>query len=75
MRPESKIVPMNGYFYGALEYPAKTLYDNSTGDWYAMHTDGRIFNCHPKTNDRWPIRFQKYEYDADYHHIKEMINM
>lgn len=75
MRSQSEIVPMQGYWEGAIQYPKATRYDASNGNWYVMHTDGRIFNCHPKESGiRWPIRFSIRDYDLDYPRIKALFN-
>jgi predicted 2-oxoglutarate/Fe(II)-dependent dioxygenase YbiX len=69
----SKIIqPYAGYYEGGLEYPKAIRYHD--GDNFVMHTDGRIFNCHPRINGIWPIRFQIKEYDGNFQFVKELFS-
>lgn len=70
----SEIVEYPNYSLGAMNFPRAFRYDHTTGDWYVQHTDGRIYNSHPREGNYWPLRFQVREHDGNFHHVKDLFN-
>jgi hypothetical protein len=69
----SSIHPYPNYIEGAMKDP-KT-YVAHQGDNFVMGSDGKIYNCHPRINGLWPIRFEIKSYDSNYTFVTDILNL
>ncbi len=64
------IKPYPDYYMGALKFPKAVVHH--AGDNFVVHTDGRIFNCHPYTGGVWPIRFEVMKHDENFQAVTDL---
>lgn len=85
MTTSTIVKPFPDYYMGALKDAREVLFHQ--GDNIVEHSDGRIFNCHPRITERvygsevydkfgdvWPIRFEISSYDAKYEQFKAVFD-